>query len=390
MAVRTVTPSLRPMNEAEYAKYMPELRLSIGGKAKPIVKPFWDAARFIPRAFGPFVNMEHILRLGLIISNNPDIDLDDNGPPICDAELQQIEKCELRDAFTTYNKLLTLCPTLKQLLPHAQMNAEDFKSVGEFLDQANRNARTDDISRLRDNVMKYIYEVKGIQIPDSGLDKVKRGWNCEATARMLCPRNLRDEFDADPKKFCQEVRNDRRLVDHDEWPTLAYSETEYDPDNLDWGLLKSPFLVKCWKATFKGPSSVNAEAGPTSGRKGGRKTLSKAYGITTVNEYSIMYVTILARFSLSGVASWVTNDHDGPYTGSEFFKNLLFLFEDEEWRKDTLAWWNTSALAKSSASKPLEAAQTQLPAPDLLPLRVSRSNAQRAAANLESSVGTQT
>ncbi|KZT66649.1 hypothetical protein DAEQUDRAFT_730060 [Daedalea quercina L-15889] len=220
------------------------------------------------------------------------------------------------------------------MLPHLTKNPDHIKTVGAFLKNAQNSARSDDISRLRDHIIKYIYEAEGIQMPDSGLEKSRRGWNCEATARMLCPRDLRDEFDADPTSFCRDVRNGQRFVDHDDWPTLVYSATEYDTSKIEYGLLKSPFLVNCWKTIFQGPNSVRA----TSSKKGGRSTLAQAYEIKQVDEYSIIYTTILARFLLSS-GTWDAND--GPFMGVEFFKNLLYLFEDSvEWRKDTLAWWN--------------------------------------------------
>ena len=36
--------------------------------------PFWDAAQFIPRAIGPFENMQHVLRIGLLLQ---DVNLDE-------------------------------------------------------------------------------------------------------------------------------------------------------------------------------------------------------------------------------------------------------------------------------------------------------------------------
>jgi hypothetical protein len=73
--------------------------------------------------------------------------------------------------------------------------------------------------------------------------KDTRGFSHHATARLLCPRHLRDEFDEDRDKFCRDVQNGNRIIIHDDWPSFLYPEEGYDPDAIDWGLLRGPFLV---------------------------------------------------------------------------------------------------------------------------------------------------
>ncbi|KAH9911510.1 uncharacterized protein B0H18DRAFT_1102640 [Fomitopsis serialis] len=312
------------MDAEEFRQFVLEVGLSMGTARTPLIKPFWDAARFIPRGMGPLENAKHTIRLGMHLRNNPTLNLDDDGPPIKDEMLEGFEKEDLRYTLHMFNKLLHYCPVLKKVLPNIK-NKADFDTIAHFIDKAQRQARTDDISRLKDRVL-------------NALAKPQRGWHCHAAARMLCPRNQRDEFDEDREKFCQSVRAiNGRHIDHEDWPSLLYCETEYNPEALDWGLLKSPFLLKCWKTTFLGPSSVTTTV-PGQVKKGGRQTVAKMYGVTKVDEYSILYVALIARFLLSSVLEWHADD--GPFSGMGFFKNALSLFEDDEWRNDTLAWWN--------------------------------------------------
>jgi len=85
-----------------------------------------------------------------------------------------------------------------------------------------------------------VEEVPSIHASDS---KETRGFNHHASARLLCPRHLRDKFDADRKAFCRDVQNGKRIIDHDDWPSFLYPETGYNSEAIDEGLLRGPFLV---------------------------------------------------------------------------------------------------------------------------------------------------
>ena len=74
-------------------------------------------------------------------------------------------------------------------------------------------------------------------------NKETRGFSHHATARLLCPRRLRDKFDKDQEQFCRDVQNGDCTVTHNEWPSLLYPEDDYNPHVIDEKLLQSPFLV---------------------------------------------------------------------------------------------------------------------------------------------------
>ena len=54
---------------------------------------------------------------------------------------------------------------------------------------------------------------------------------------------MRDDFDKDRAKFCRDVQNGECDITHEDWPSFLYPETGYNPDNLDKGLLRGPFLL---------------------------------------------------------------------------------------------------------------------------------------------------
>jgi len=85
--------------------------------------------------------------------------------------------------------------------------------------------------------------VEDIPEVDRKAKKDTRGFCHPATARLLCPRFLRDELDNDREKFSRDVQNGNRIIIHDDWPSFLYPEDGFDPDAIDGGLLRGPFLV---------------------------------------------------------------------------------------------------------------------------------------------------
>jgi hypothetical protein len=103
--------------------------------------------------------------------------------------------------------------------------------------------RSDDCSSLRNNAIDYVPRIEDVPHIDRKAKKEQRGFCHFATARLLCPRQLRDEFDVDMEGFCRNVQNGRLVITHDDWPSFLYPEDMYDPDALDEHLLRGPFLL---------------------------------------------------------------------------------------------------------------------------------------------------
>lgn len=78
---------------------------------------------------------------------------------------------------------------------------------------------------------------------DPRAKKDQRGFHHPVTARLLCPRHLRDDFDINMDGFCRDVQNGAILISHDDWPSFLYPQEDYDPDAIDTNLLRGPFLL---------------------------------------------------------------------------------------------------------------------------------------------------
>jgi hypothetical protein len=78
---------------------------------------------------------------------------------------------------------------------------------------------------------------------ESGTRKDQRGFFHPSSARLLCPRSLRDDFDINMEDFCRDVQNGTIIISHDDWPTFLYPEDDYNADAIDENLLRGPFLL---------------------------------------------------------------------------------------------------------------------------------------------------
>lgn len=110
-------------------------------------------------------------------------------------------------------------------------------------------------------------------------------------------------------------------------------------------LITGPRTAKMPQGTYKSDMLWTA----------GKKSIAKAYDFNKVLPQTICYVAVLvptfppvqsplliflrqARFSLDALAEW--NDQDGEFVYEAFFDNLMEMFEDEEWAKGVLDWYN--------------------------------------------------
>ena len=173
------------------------------------------------------------------------------------------------------------------------------------MDNAANKGRSDDCGTLREAAIGYIRPVKDIPDLDRKANKELRGFCHHATARLLCPRHLRDDFDEDWEKFCRDVQNGKRIITHDDLPSFLYPETDYNPDAIDETLLRSPFLVsvshsincicitnlsKCYRHVFTGARTAMKV---TKGKTPGKKCIADIYNMTEVMPRTIAYIAVL-------------------------------------------------------------------------------------------------
>jgi hypothetical protein len=111
------------------------------------------------------------------------------------------------------------------------------------LERASSRGCSDDCGSLRENGLKYIPRIEGIPDLDAHVKKERRGFLHHATARLLCPRHLRDYFDDDRERFCRQILEGLLVITHDDWPSFLFPNDAYNPDNIDEYMLRSPFML---------------------------------------------------------------------------------------------------------------------------------------------------
>jgi hypothetical protein len=120
-----------------------------------------------------------------------------------------------------------------------------FVLISLKLDSAASKGRSDDCGSLRVDGLDYIPCVPGITPieRDQKQKKDQRGFCHHSTARLLCPRRLRDKFDRDRDQFCINVLNGKTVISHKMWPSFLYPEDGYNAHMIDENLLRGPFLL---------------------------------------------------------------------------------------------------------------------------------------------------
>jgi len=108
---------------------------------------------------------------------------------------------------------------------------------------ASTRGRTDDCGSLRDDGLKYIPRVEGIPVIEPDVKKEKRGFYHHSTARLLCPRHLRDYFDGNKEGFCRQILEASLHITHDDWPTFLFPKEGYNHNHIDEDILRSEFLL---------------------------------------------------------------------------------------------------------------------------------------------------
>jgi hypothetical protein len=102
---------------------------------------------------------------------------------------------------------------------------------------------SNDCGTLCNAALNYIPCIKDLHNIDRMVKKEQCGFSHYMTACLLCPRQLRDEFDADMEGFCCSVQSSSFIITCNDWPSFLYPEDKYDPDAIDEHLLRGGFLL---------------------------------------------------------------------------------------------------------------------------------------------------
>ncbi|KAJ7224741.1 hypothetical protein B0H12DRAFT_285552 [Mycena haematopus] len=163
-------------------------------------------------------------------------------------------------------------------------------------------------------------------------------------------------------------------ITNDELPSFLWSDTSYDPDNYDEGLLRGEFTLRVLRHIWTAPSSV-------------RNSLDKGIPVVcnarihdqyTVTPPMIAYAVVQARSMISS-KDWARRD--GAFNNEKLFKQVVALFDpaDDPWTVETLAWCQRMVFGDAEALPADDSDEP--PAPTATDAILAQCAARRAAMN---------
>ncbi|KAI0337343.1 hypothetical protein BDW22DRAFT_959387 [Trametopsis cervina] len=254
------------------------------------------------------------------------------------------ETTELRDQFYS---LMDHIPDLTTDMQFYVQDEDIFLELINFLQGAVDGARRDDVRTMKGGTISLISNWRGQgPVTHFNSDKTLRGFNHPTIGRLLCPCDLLPDFDQNADRFCTQVTEGHRVIEAGDFPAFLYDETEYDSQRLDKGLLRSPYLVACFRYLFTGRSSA-AQSGPGPSNIG-RPSIAVKHKNRRVLPEMIAWAAVLVRFGLSSQSNWCLQD--GAFDLTEFYKLIVGLFSARrsKWSIETLIWWNLKVWGPSS------------------------------------------
>ncbi|TBU26174.1 hypothetical protein BD311DRAFT_740699 [Dichomitus squalens] len=294
-----------------------KLRHSIG------IEQMYDAARQIGRCTTEYPDQTRALTYAVIFRG---FDAE-NRPDYCSSYYS--EDVEARMVSLVWARYF---PELEDHLEYLVENPALILHLGNYVNSIAGKVRSDDLGRLNHDIVTY----SKLDDPNDILKHhSNRGFHDSRTGRLLCPVRYLKEFEAKPAQTCSLFRNHIYKISSYEFPSFMTDLALTDPDDREAGFLQGPLLVSYYKAIFSGRSSVYGESSSR-----GQQSVTSKYGMTEVNLYSIVYVTLLARSALGSDAIW--RDGDGKVWQAPSFVHAIMdlAHKSPSWSQDTIKWWN--------------------------------------------------
>ncbi|EMD39368.1 hypothetical protein CERSUDRAFT_122753 [Gelatoporia subvermispora B] len=314
---------------------------------KSMIAAYHRVGRRLQHELGPNVCTIQLLHWGPTLEGMADgVDVGDDDTRATVAEWTNRKQYMVLES---YQLLVKRVLRMRLFLDNFDGCLDGIESLTSYLDACAKAARGDEVGSLRDKLGDLVPALR-----DHGLhgraQKAFRGFLSTITGRLLCPQARLAEFDADPPKFCEQVRYGEIEVCAGHLPSFLYDQKMVQAARMEPGLLRSSLLVKAYKCVYTGPNSVTSEE---PGRKtAGKPSRAHQMKMTNVTARSIAHVATMMRFVLNSQPEW--DSRDGNFDGQEFFELIVQIFTKKKWASETLAWWDKEVFgtaAGRSASK---------------------------------------
>ncbi|KAH9162307.1 hypothetical protein EDB89DRAFT_2079838 [Lactarius sanguifluus] len=294
---------------------------------------FIDCGHFIMRCVHPFVSMDIFMDVARNLMFPESVD--------------HTEK--VRKKYMEFLKAaLGASPALRVRMEEGDLGMDD---VQRGIAKGLRASRANDIYKLKTNTMRLLSK-PGEEINPRLSDDSKgdHGFNHNLLGRMLIPTQHIEEYDKDPlgMKVMNSVE-EKYNVTADDVPSFLYEDPlNIDPDDIFFGLMKGYFLIRCLRTIFLGPRNAVQGLGPN--HRPSRACIAELCGVVSVTVPIMVYVAVLARFTLSSQSTWTGKDGAFNY---EDFADTLFqvLQENKEWADETIRWWNKELFGHESGRR---------------------------------------
>ncbi|KAI9431146.1 hypothetical protein H4582DRAFT_2085408 [Lactarius indigo] len=307
-------PSSRPSEEPS----KPSKKKTTRKKSDDEMSPFVECGRFLMRCVYPF-----------IVVNTLIVVAQEQTSPGC-ADKYEYLTDEIKDHYEGYAAAaLNFSEDLHKRLSWGDTDVPDINTA---LAQGMRAGRSTDIHRLKSNTGRFASKTD-TPLALAGDTKSDRGFTNDALGRMLVPIQHLKAYTDNPVET--KIRNglEGYEVTGGDPPAFLYEDPEnYDPTNLLSGFMRGYFLPRIrWPRT--------AMRVPSPNDRPARDSVAKLCKVQKVTVPIIVYVAMLARFTLSSEPSWTSQD--GKFDYQDFADMLFQVFKhDDNWTEQTIRWWN--------------------------------------------------
>ncbi|EMD34527.1 hypothetical protein CERSUDRAFT_97785 [Gelatoporia subvermispora B] len=233
----------------------------------------------------------------------------------------------------SYHVLIKRVPRMRLFLDNFDGCLDGIESLTSYLDACGKAAQGDEVGSLRDKLGDLVPALRDHGLHGRG-QKALRGFLSTISGRLLCPQAQLGKFDAEPDKFCEQVRYGEIEVHAGHLPSFLYDQKLVQAGRMEPGLLRSALLVKAYKCVYTGPNSVMSEE-PVR-KTAGKPSRAHQMKMTNVTARSIAHVATMMRFVLNSQPEW--DRRDGNFDGQEFFELIVQMFSKKKWSSETLAW----------------------------------------------------
>ncbi|KAH9050804.1 hypothetical protein EDB87DRAFT_1755672 [Lactarius vividus] len=303
-------------------------------KSDDEMSPFVECGRFLMRCVYPFIVVDTLI----VVAQEQTF-------PGC-ADKYEYLTDEIKDHYEGYAAAaLNFSEDLQKRLSWGDTSVPDINTA---LALGMRAGRSTDIYRLKSNTGRLASKTD-TPLALAGDTKSDRGFTNDALGRMLVPIQHLKAYTDNPVET--KIRNglEGYEVTGGDPPAFLYEDPEnYDPTNLLSGFMRGYFLARCLRAIFTGPRTAMRVPSPND--RPARDSVAKLCKVEKVTVPIIVYVAMLARFTLSSQSAW--SGQDGKFDYQDFADMLFQVFKhDDDWTEQTIRWWNVELFGNENGQR---------------------------------------